>query len=624
MKHSIATVSLSGMLPEKLRAIAAAGFDSVEIFENDLLYYEGSPADIRSICEDLGLEICLFQPFRDFEGMPRDRLAKNLHRAEKKFELMHELGTDTILLCSNVQSSCIKDDAVIMDDLHAIAEKAASHHIKVGYEALAWGAHVNSYRHAWSLVKGVDHPNLGIILDSFHTLAIKDDLTELAHIPKEKIFFVQLADAPLMKMDVLEWSRHFRCFPGQGQFNLQYFLAPILVVGYDGPLSLEIFNDEFRAAPTEQTAWYAKRSLLYLEELTRNHLQYNYITAHQPLFAPAPVTQYDSIAFLEFAVDESARVELNHWFEQLGFEKTGQHKSKDVSLYQQGDINLVLNSEPDSFAQHYYAIHGPSLCASAFKVSNAEQALTRAKQYGCHTYEGRLGPKEQFIPAILAPDGSLQYFLDNAADIHQTDFFSKPNDQEAYLNTIDHFAIGIPPETMDIWTLHFKSIFGFVTEHELTLADPYGLMKSKVVRSIDSTVRIPLNISENKHTSIARSFTAYRGSGLQHVAFSTKDIFKAVAKLQENNLKLLKIPENYYEDLSAKFDLDEAFLDKLQAHNLLYDEDGKGGYMLHVYSEVFGERFFFEVLQRFNGYSQYGANNTPVRLTAQRAANNQN
>lgn len=621
MKHSIATVSLSGMLPEKLRAIAAAGFDGVEIFENDLLYYEGSPADVKSICQDLGLEIFLFQPFRDFEGMPRERLTKNLHRAEKKFELMHELGVDRMLLCSNVQNNCIKDDTVIMDDLYAIAEKAALHNIKVGYEALAWGAHVNSYRHAWSLVKEIDHPNLGIILDSFHTLSIKDDLTELAHIPKEKIFFVQLADAPLMKMDVLEWSRHFRCFPGQGQFNLQYFLAPILVAGYEGPLSLEIFNDEFRAAPTEQTACYARRSLLYLEELTRNHLQYNYITAHQSLFSPSPVAQYDSVAFLEFAVDESARVELNHWFEQLGFQKTGQHKSKDVSLYQQGDINLVLNSEPDSFAQHYYAIHGPSLCASAFKVSNAEQALTRAKQYGCHTYEGRLGPKEQFIPAILAPDGSLQYFLDNAADIHKTDFFSKPNDQVAYLNSIDHFAIGIPPETMDIWTLHFKSIFGFVTEHELTLADPYGLMKSKVVRSIDSTVRIPLNISENKHTSIARSFNAYRGSGLQHVAFSTKDIFETVAKLQENNLKLLKIPDNYYEDLCAKFDLDEQFLNKLQAHNLLYDEDEKGGYMLHVYSERFGKRFFFEVLQRFNGYSQYGANNTPVRLTAQRSAN---
>lgn len=617
MKHSIATVSLSGMLPEKLRAIAAAGFDGVEIFENDLLYYEGSPKEVKQICQDLNLEITLFQPFRDFEGAPREKLAQNLHRAEKKFELMHELGVDTMLMCSNVQRNCIKDDKVIMDDLHLIAEKAAQHNIKVGYEALAWGTHVNSYRHAWSLVKAVDHPNLGIILDSFHTMSIKDDLTELAYIPKDKIFFVQLADAPLMKMDVLEWSRHFRNFPGQGEFNLQYFLSPILVAGYDGPLSLEIFNDDFRAAPTQQTAIYAKRSLLYLEELTRNHLQFCHIQVDEPLFSPPPVTQYKDVAFLEFAVDGQSRQELNLWFEQLGFQKTGQHKSKDVSLYQQGEINLVLNAEPDSFAQNYHLIHGPSLCASAFKVSHAEQALARAKQYGCHTYEGRLGPQEQFIPAILAPDGSLQYFLDNAADIHQTDFNTKPHDQPSYLNNIDHFAIGISAETMDIWTLHFKAILGFVTEHELTLADPYGLMKSKVARSIDSTVRIPLNISENKHTSIARSVSAYRGSGLQHVAFSTRDIFGTVEKLQQKGLKLLTIPDNYYDDLATKFNLESDFLNKLQQYNILYDEDDNGGSFLHVYSALFSHRFFFEVLQRFNGYSQYGANNTPVRIVAQ-------
>lgn len=215
MKHSIATVSVSGMLPEKLRAISAAGFDAVEIFENDLLYYEGSPKDIKHLCQDLNLEIALFQPFRDFEGAPREKLSHNLNRAEKKFELMHELGVNKMLLCSNTQSNCIKDDNTLMEDLHLIAEKATQHNIKVGYEALAWGTHVNSYRHAWSLVKQINHPNLGIILDSFHTLSIKDDLTELAYIPKDKIFFVQLADAPLLKMDVLEWSRHFRNFPSR-------------------------------------------------------------------------------------------------------------------------------------------------------------------------------------------------------------------------------------------------------------------------------------------------------------------------------------------------------------------------------------------------------------------------
>ena len=177
MQRSIATVSLSGTLPEKLEAIAAAGFDGVEIFENDLLYYAGSPRQVRQMCADLGIAITLFQPFRDFEGCRRDRLQKNLDRAERKFDLMQELGTDRILVCSSVAADTSQDDALIADDLRQLAERAARRDILVGYEALAWGRHVYSYRHAWRLVQQADHPNLGIILDSVHSLAITDDLS---------------------------------------------------------------------------------------------------------------------------------------------------------------------------------------------------------------------------------------------------------------------------------------------------------------------------------------------------------------------------------------------------------------------------------------------------------------
>ena len=116
MKRSIATVSLSGTLPEKLDAIAAAGFDGVEIFENDLLYYDGSPREVRQMCTDLGLEISLFQPFRDFEGCRRDRLARNLDRAERKFDLMQELGTDLVLVCSNASADCVGDERILLDE----------------------------------------------------------------------------------------------------------------------------------------------------------------------------------------------------------------------------------------------------------------------------------------------------------------------------------------------------------------------------------------------------------------------------------------------------------------------------------------------------------------------------
>lgn len=124
IRTSIATVSISGTLPEKLHAIKAAGFDGVEIFENDLLYFDGTPADVRRMCADLGLEIYLFQPFRDFDGVSAERLARNVERAKRKFELMHELGTDRILVCSNVSPDTIRDDALIVDQLGVLAKIA--------------------------------------------------------------------------------------------------------------------------------------------------------------------------------------------------------------------------------------------------------------------------------------------------------------------------------------------------------------------------------------------------------------------------------------------------------------------------------------------------------------------
>lgn len=206
MQRSIATVSLSGTLPEKLEAIAAAGFDGVEIFENDLLYYDGSPREVRQMCADLGIAITLFQPFRDFEGCRRDRLARNLERAERKFDLMQELGTDLVLVCSNASADCVGDERILLDDLSLLAEHAGRRGLRIGYEALAWGKHVNTWQQVWNLVRQVDHPNLGVLLDSFHTLSLKGDPSGIADIPGDKIFFVQMADAPVLAMDVLELS----------------------------------------------------------------------------------------------------------------------------------------------------------------------------------------------------------------------------------------------------------------------------------------------------------------------------------------------------------------------------------------------------------------------------------
>ncbi len=268
-KRSIATVSLSGALDEKLRAIAAAGFDAVEIFENDLLSFNGSPRDVGQMCRDLGLSICAFQPFRDFEGMPEPQRARNFARAERKFDLMQELQTDLMLICSNISPASLGGIDRAAADFRELGERAGARGLRVGYEALAWGRHVNDYRDAWEIVRRADHKSIGIILDSFHALAPSFPTMPIQSIPADKIFLVQLADAPKLGLDVLSWSRHFRCFPGQGDLPVAPFVEAVLATGYAGPLSLEIFNDQFRAGSAVRTATDGLRSLILLEDDVR-------------------------------------------------------------------------------------------------------------------------------------------------------------------------------------------------------------------------------------------------------------------------------------------------------------------------------------------------------------------
>ena len=197
MRLAIATVCLSGGLVEKLEAIAAAGFKDVEIFENDLLSFNGTPADVRRMVADLGMHIITFQPFRDFEGMPGDKRTRAFARAERKFDLMQELGCDLLLVCSNISPDSVGGIDRAAADLAELGERASKRGLRIGFEALAWGRHINDYRDAWEAVRRADHKSVGLVLDSFHTLARKTDLKAIRSIPRDRIFLVQVADCLL-------------------------------------------------------------------------------------------------------------------------------------------------------------------------------------------------------------------------------------------------------------------------------------------------------------------------------------------------------------------------------------------------------------------------------------------
>jgi len=603
----IATVSLSGTLPEKLEAAAAIGFDGVEIFENDLLTFDGTPADIKDLAHGLGLTIPLFQPFRDFEAMPEPQRTRNLDRAERKFDVMQALGTDLVLVCSNTHAASIGDESRAAADLAAMAERAHRRGLRVGYEALAWGRHVNRWRQAWNIVQQAKHPALGLIVDSFHTLALGDDPAGIADIPADKIFFVQLADAPRLQMDVLSWSRHFRNFPGQGQLPVAGFVKAVLASGYRGPLSLEIFNDEFRSAPARLMARDGLRSLLL-------------VAAEAGATALPPPPVFDGVEFLEFAVDDEHGKRLGETLRGLGFVHAGRHRSKDVDLYRQGRVNLILNSEPDSAASEHFQFHGTSVCAMALRVDDAAAAIARANQLLCPEWHERIGAGERNIPAVRAPDGTLVYLVqpDSAGrTIYDDDFVLFPDvAPSAAITAVDHVAQALQVGRMDNFVLFYKAVFGFEPEQLWEIADPYGLVRSRTMVSADRSVRLPLNVSESRETATGRFLTTYAGAGVHHIALATDDIESALEQAAARGARILGIPANYYDDIAAKFGLEDERIESLRQHNLLYDQDDHGAF-LHAYTDTFDGRFFFEFVQRIAGYQQYGAANAGVRMAAQ-------
>jgi 4-hydroxyphenylpyruvate dioxygenase len=621
MRTCIATVSLSGSLPEKIKAAGAAGFDGVELFENDLLAFDGSPRDVRHMAADVGLAIDLYQPFRDFEGTPDDVFRRNLDRAERKFDVMQALGAPMLLVCSNVSPNAVDDEALAAAQLYKLASRAAKRGLRIGYEALAWGARVNRVGEAWRIVEKADHPHLGVVLDSFHILARGDDARAFAAIPAEKLAFIQLADAPKMSLDVLNWSRRFRNFPGQGDFDLAAFVKGALDIGYTGALSLEVFNDEFRAGSARATAEDGKRSLLLLEEQVRRLNGMTPTPATHPavaLFDPPAPPILDGISFIEFAVRASEADDLQAWLGQFGFVRTGRHRSKAVTLYEAGSVHLVLNAEPDSLAHSLYLLRGVSVCAIGVRVDDPHRAVSRAVSFGLQRFEGRVGPNELRIPAIRSPDAGLIYFVSGeqeSAGLYDIEFDRVEAPKEGPTG-VDHLAIALPNGQLDSTVLFYRAVMGLQGEATQSLNDPHGVVRSRVVADPGHTLRLAFNVSSFDRTETARSASMLAGGGVQQIAFACEDLVGFLQTLPGGRDAIIPIPDNYYDDLDSKSILDRARIDQLRALGILYDASDGGGF-LHAYSHVYEGRFFFEFIQRVDGYDGYGEANTPLRLAAQ-------
>lgn len=636
MRTGIATVCLSGTLKEKMQACAIAGFDGIEIFEQDLVTSPLSPEDVRKMAADLGLTLDLYQPFRDFDGVPEDLLAANLRRAEAKFRLMSRLGMDTILVCSNVATATIDDDDLRASQLAALAELARDHGVKVAYEALAWGKYVNDYEHAHRLVEMVDHPNLGTCLDSFHILSRDWDTAPIEDFNPDKIFFVQVADAPKLSMDVLSWSRHYRVFPGEGQFELAKFMGHVVRAGYTGPVSLEVFNDVFRQSDVERTAVDAMRSLIWLEEQSAKWLEANAASVSNGRAAdggagtvaggpPAParrrypmelatlpqVAEPAGFNFAEVRAADTAALETV--LGQLGFEFNGRHRTKDVQLWTMGHARVIINEQAPGIGDGSPApAIAAGIAAIGFDVDSPVIASARAQQLKAPVVPRKSQANEEVFQGFAAPDSTEIFLCQGSPDgtAAWTREFGEglevPSGARAAV--IDHVNLAQPWQHFDEAVLFYTSALALEPQPYAEVASPSGLVRSQVMQTSDRAVRLVLNLAPLLQQDGAQTYQ-------EHIAFAVDDLVDAARAARDRGLAFLQIPANYYEDLDARFGLDPDFLATLQDLNLLYDRDADGEF-LHFYTATVGS-VFFEMVERRGSYDGYGAPNAPVRHAVQ-------
>jgi 4-hydroxyphenylpyruvate dioxygenase len=604
-RRAIATVCLSGTLEDKLAAAAGAGFDGIELFEPDLLASPWAPAEIARRCADLGLSIDLYQPFRDLDSTDPDRFGRNLRRAERKFDVMAQLGVDTLLVCSSVAPDAVADPDRLAGQLAEAGSLAAEHGVRIAYEALAWGRHVSTWDASWDAVRRADSPAVGLCLDSFHVLSRGGDPAGFATVPGNRIFFLQLADAPQLQMDVLQWSRHHRLFPGQGAFDLPRFLDCVLAAGYTGPLSLEVFNDVFRQSDPARTAVDAMRSLIWLEEF---HAR----TAGDGWRLPPRAPALTGHAFTELAVDGVSGPRVADTLRALGFAHTGQHRSKPVQLWEQGGARVLLNAavvDPG----------GPDVAAVAALGLESEDpgsSARRAEAFKAPVLPRTRGAAEAELSAIAAPDGTQVFFTRTGSDGWPADFLDTGEvaGPGAGLVAVDHVGLTQPFDSFDEAALFYHAVLGLELEAVTEVAAPYGLVRTRAVTGADRRVRLALSVA-----ALRRGGWTPGVPEPQYVAFATDDLVATAQRLREAGAPLLALPANYADDLEARFDLPPHLIAAVRQHGLMYEEDTAGGY-LHLATEVLGGRVFFEVVQRIGGYDGYGTADTPVRMAAHRRA----
>ena len=319
----------------------------------------------------------------------------------------------------------------------------------------------------------------------------------------------------------------------------------------------------------------------------------------------------DGFEFVEYTAPDPEL--LRSLFERMGFPVTARHRSKNVTLHRQGDVNFIINAEPGSFGQRFAQQHGPSACAMAFRVKDAAQAFKRAVDLGAKPVQNAVGPMELNIPAIEGIGGSQVYLVDRYGEntIYDVDFIPVQEGgslRATGLSVIDHLTHNVHRGNMAKWAGFYEKLFNFREIRYFDIEGKKTGLFSKAMTSPCGKIRIPINESQDDKSQIAEYLREYQGEGIQHIALHTSDIYATVDVLRANGIQFQETPATYYEGVAARVEGHREKLEELTKRNILIDGSAKDGILLQIFTTNVIGPIFFEVIQR-KGNEGFGEGN---------------
>ncbi len=323
----------------------------------------------------------------------------------------------------------------------------------------------------------------------------------------------------------------------------------------------------------------------------------------------------DGFEFVEYTAPDVAK--LNAWFEEMGFRAVGKHRSKNVTLYKQGETNFIVNAEPNSHGARFAKAHGPSACAMAFRVKDAAFAYKKLLELGATPFhQSTVGPMELNIPAIEGIGGSVIYLVDRYGDrtIYDVDFVPTDPDkgfahEGAGLTYIDHVTHNVFRGNMDKWAGFYEKLFNFREIRYFDIEGKLTGLKSRAMTSPDGNIRIPINESSDDKSQIHEYLEEYKGEGIQHIALGSDDIYRSVETLRAKGVPFQDTPDTYYERLDNRIKGHGEDVPRLQRDKILMDgapEDS--GLLLQIFTRNAIGPIFFEIIQR-KGNQGFGEGN---------------